>query len=592
MARKAVNCAVSIALALAGINVFAQTPQKVSPRSEASHVSSPHNARIILLLEQLAEQARASENPGFAVRAQSQAAALLWSLDPEQARLIYRRAFDSIKPGASPEPQATHGRDATPTSNAAASSSEKRRLRRELLNQIAIRDSEFADQLARDLIESAENACGDARLDCPVIASPAAQTPARESAERRELLLGAAFQVLERDPQQAMAFAQMSLAVGVSPNLARLLTMFRNVDHERADLLFSNALERLRQSHNAALADIHTLGSYVVSTVNSAAGRPMNKTLVAGFLNFAVDQITQRDVSRTTQAVGDDSALYFISRQLTDLATRYQSDRLAQLQRYLIGAAEQTACEEPIDPGLLEVSAPSDIMRDARDANDERQRNALYARAALASLGQAQVREAQDAAGKISDEATRDRVLIQIARRCASDGKTEDALALARRISDLSARVDLLVLLSGAASSSKNKSNAIELLSEAESCVFKGPPTIERARSLVKIANSFSSVDPMRSFSALESAVTAINEIIKRQDSKDNERATQPSTLEEICSANFESTLAALAEADFDRALILAQQLDGDEAPVLAQLAVLRGGLAEKQDSETAGSEQ
>ena len=70
----------------------------------------------------------------------------------------------------------------------------------------------------------------------------------RDSAERRELLMSAAFQIVDRDPQQAMAFAQMSLALGVSPNFARLLTMLRNVDHERADLLFSNALERLQQT--------------------------------------------------------------------------------------------------------------------------------------------------------------------------------------------------------------------------------------------------------------------------------------------------------------------------------------------------------
>jgi hypothetical protein len=38
--------------------------------------------------------------------------------------------------------------------------------------------------------------------------------------------------------------------------------------------------------------------------------------------------------------------------------------------------------------------------------------------------------------------------------------------------------------------------------------------------------------------------------------------------------------------------LLLAQQLDGEEAPVLAQLAVLRGGLVEKQASEAVGSAQ
>ena len=88
----------------------------------------------------------------------------------------------------------------------------------------------------------------------------------------------------------------------------------------------------------------------------------------------------------------------------------------------------------------------------------------------------------------------------------------------------------------------------------------------------------------MRTFNALESAVAAINEIIRQQDSKETSSQAAPSSkLEELVSASFEDALTTLAASDFDRALLLAQQLDGEEAPVLAQLAVLRGGLVEKQ---------
>jgi len=384
----------------------------------------------------------------------------------------------------------------------------------------------------------------------------------------------------------------MSLALGVSPNFARLLTMLRNADHERADLLFSNALERLQQTERPALVDVHTLGSYVLTTVNSPASRPLSKALLGRFLNFGIDQITRRDAYSPAYA-GDESEVYFISRQLTELATRYQIDRLGELQRYLISAGYESTCEEAIDPGLLEVSAPSDITRDAREATDESQRNALYARAALAWLSQADMKEALAAALKITEGATRDRVLIQIARRFASDSKSEDALLVVRRITDVAARVDGLVLLGAAASASKDKFRAVELLSEAEDGILKASPTIDRARALVKIANSFSGLDAMRTFNALESAVAAINEIIRQQDSKEtSSQATPSSRLEELVSASFEDALTTLAASDFDRALLLAQQLDGEEAPVLAQLAVLRGGLVEKQTSEAVGGVQ
>src|SRR6185503_18582116 len=256
--------------------------------------------RIILLLEQLADQARASENVAFAVRAQSHAAALLWPLDPEQARAIYRRAFDSLQ-RTSNQIQSGSSKDDRAAVSGFAAQPQCRQLSRELLNQIASRDPELAEQLARNLIESSENTSVDSTHD--PASTPAnlptiepSQTPVPVSAERRELLMSAAFQIVDRDPQQAMAFAQMSLALGVSPNFARLLTMLRNTDHERADLLFSNALERLQQTQGPALADIHTLGSYVLTTVNSPAGRPLSKALVVRFLNFGIDQITQRYV--------------------------------------------------------------------------------------------------------------------------------------------------------------------------------------------------------------------------------------------------------------------------------------------------------
>jgi hypothetical protein len=339
MARKAVNCAVSIALALAGINVFGQTPRALDRTRESSPISSPHRTRIILLLEQLADQARASDNLAFAVRAQSHAAALLWPLDPEQARAIYRRAFDSLERGSG-QVQSASSKDDRAAVSGFSAQPQSRQLSRELLSQVASRDPELAEQLARNLIDSSENTSVDSTHDPASSAAnpPAAevpQAPARDSSERRELLMSAAFQIVDRDPQQAMAFAQMSLALGVSPNFARLLTMLRNVDHERADLLFSNALERLQQTERPALADVHTLGSYVLTTVNSPANRPLSKTLVVRFLNFGIDQITQPDTYSLTHA-GDESAFYFISRQLTELATRYQVERLGELHRYLI----------------------------------------------------------------------------------------------------------------------------------------------------------------------------------------------------------------------------------------------------------------
>jgi len=591
--------AVSIALALAGSVVCAQSRQRPKPDFDTV---AQQNRRIVSLLEQLAEQAGASEDLGFAVRAQSQAAKLLWAQDPDRARQIYQHAFQSLAPSGSSKlrDNAESAEALKVQARRGPSPADKRQLRTELLNQIAARDPEFAEELARGLIDSVENskgACVDgAAADCGStvasrgpIAPPAAKS--REDVERCELMMSAALQVVDRDPQQAMAFAQMSVALGISSNLARFMSILRTVDAERADLLFSNAVARLERSSQVELADVRSLGSYVVAVVHSGSKQPLNKALVLRFLNFAFEQIAGREPAPPRGARRDDSAaLYFIGRQLTDLFARYLPYRLDQLGRYLSDQSDAGAHDDAIDPEALKVSAPGDIARDAIQAVDPVERDSLYAKAAIAWLGQSELREAQTAALKISEAATRDRVLAQIVRRNSYEKRIEDGVVLARRITDDTARVELFVMLAGAARTSGDTVRASELLSEAAACSLKARPTLDRARSLVMIASSFAAFDTVRGFEALQSAVKAINDLSRQQeDSRDEPSAlgtkakpSQPFTLEELNAASFESTLAALAKVDFEGALALARELPGEEASVIAQLAVCGGGLAER----------
>ncbi len=582
--------------------MHAQKRPAATPAGQDSEAVAQQNTRIVSLLEQLADQARASDNLSFAVRAQTQAAKLLWAQDPDRARAIYQRAFKSLAPV--PSTKARDGADtvdAPQTSTSRSSFVEKLQLRAELLNQIAARDPQLAEELARNLADSAESAktgCADgASSDCvsdagslPRASLGPVTNKAREDAEHCELLMSAALQVVDRDPQQAMAFAQMSVALGLSSNLSRLLTLMRTVDAERADLLFANAMERLERSPQVDLTEVHTLGSYVVSVVNSGSKEPLSKQLILRFLNFAFGQIARREPA-PARAVGpdDSAALYFIGRQLTDLFARYLPYRLDQLRRYV--SDDAGSHDEAIDAGAFRVNAPGDIARDAIDATDPTERDSLYARAALAWLAHGEVKEAQASALKISDAATRDRVLVQVVRRHSYEKRIEDAIGLTRRITDETARVELLVMLSAATRASKDNVRAAELLNEAGTCSLKARPSLERARSLLMIASSFSAFDTARSFEVLQSAVKAINDMTKQQQEESKDELSVPGTrakaaqgfpLDELYAASFESTLEVLAKADFDGALALARQLPGEEASVIAQLAVCGGGLAER----------
>lgn len=595
--------AVSTALALAGSIVRAQDN---SPVTSTTQAVSRRNARIVSLVERLADQARRSDDMSFAVRAQSQAAAMLWPLDPDEARSIYRRAFKSLAPEPSSKPPDSK---AIATVSASADSPrvltpiEKQRLRGELVNQIASRDPELAEELARGPGDSTDkvNCAGDSAVDCGFAGGASTRgfpmyssTVTVGNLERCEILMSAAIQIVDRDPQQAMAFAQMSVALGFSSNLARLLTLMRGVDPERADLLFSNAVVRLEQAPRVRMTDVHALGSYIVSVVNSASGQPPNKQIVMRFLDLAFDQIARS--GEAMAAHDDSSASYFVGRQLNDLLSRYEPDRLDELQDYT-GAQVEAGYDQDISSGEMIVRSPSEVARDAREASEGAERDALYARASLGWLSQGDFKEAQNNALKIADNHTRDRVLIQIVRRQSSAKRGDDAVALARRIVDEPSRIDAITLL-GAAAGASDTSRASELLNDAEASAVKTRPSIERARSLVKIAGSFAAFDKVRSFEVLQSAVKALNEQISRlEDSKDPQSearaaANRSLALDELMAASFEATLAALAREDFERALSLAQQLTGEEASVIAQLAVCRGGLIQRSADEASESDE
>jgi len=607
MARNFVRgCAVLIVLALAPVSVHAQVLQPAAnPAEKVDELLrvTQQTSRITSLLERLADDARASDDLAFAVRAQAQAATLLWSRDAERARSIYRRAFESLgtSPSAKPGDQKANAIGSPSVGlRSDLSAARKGQLRSELLNQIAARDPDLAEELAvsiADKLENSSRVCKDGTSqDCG--ANPANPTfsnarttmttgPTREETERRELLMSAALQVVEREPQQAMAFAQMSVALGISSYLARFLTLLRAVDAERADLLFSNVVARLEESPEVNLTEIHALGSYVVSVVNTTSEHTLSKPLVVRFLNLALNKVSRDEFDPSAITSRDESAAYFIGRQLTDLVARYLPDRAGQLQIY-IGYGSDAGADALIDAADLSVRGPADLARDAIEATDKGERDSLLARAALGWLARSGFKEAEEAAFRISNEATRDRVMIQIARRYSSTKRIDDALALARRVVDLSLRADVVVTLANAVLAAGDEVRAIELLNEAATYSAKAA-LIDRARSLIKIAGSFAAFDDVRSFETLQSAIKAINETIKRQqDSKDEPASatkangTRAFALDDLNGASLERTLASLAKSDFDRALSLAEQLSTLEASIVAQLAVCKGGLAQR----------
>src|SRR5262249_55721356 len=145
----------------------------------------------------------------------------------------------------------------------------------DLLQEIGGRDSELAEDLARAFTATAAGADaggvsaarpGNYGDDSgPVSDSSPTAFAAQRDVERRDLLVGVALQIVERDPARAMALAQLSLASGVSPHFSELLLSLRKVAAGEADRLFEYAVGCLERSREVELDSLHTLGAFLIS---------------------------------------------------------------------------------------------------------------------------------------------------------------------------------------------------------------------------------------------------------------------------------------------------------------------------------------
>jgi hypothetical protein len=543
-----------------------ETPSVAGQRGRAA-APYEHADRVRSLVINLANQADLSRDVQFAVRAQAQAGLLVWPYDHDQARKIFRRAFRRLLPS-------TH----YSRPDSALERSKRQQLRAELLNQIACCDPELADILARSFALSKELLIDEGETVLTFNGAHPSITANRPvNAEGRELLVGVALRLAEVDGVRAMQLAQLSLEAGISPYFDRLLTLVGASNPALADRLFSDAVDYLGRARQISAVGLHTLSYYLVSSVGPSGKDRQAEAAVIRFLNLAFDFIMRNcRVNRVAGARnGADRSfeVYCTGKYLMELLPRYLPDLAVQLQTRLSGmddreqsgVAKSGSTAQPVHPAAIEQAARASV--------DARERDLLYARAALSWLTREDPGEAERAALNISGAQVRDRVLLPVARRVMSKARIKEAMLIARLIEDRVAKTDLIVELASAALAWRNAACAKTLLELAglEAAKIEGPKA--RARALLAIVARLSSFDPARAFVVMQEATRCINDSAGRQPER------QGPEREDLFDPGLMNSLTALARLDFDRALHLAQQLADKEMSLMARLAVCRGGL-------------
>jgi hypothetical protein len=143
----------------------------------------------------------------------------------------------------------------------------------------------------------------------------------------------------------------------------------------------------------------------------------------------------------------------------------------------------------------------------------------------------------------------------------------------AQALSDATQRAFLFAHLAQALRGKKDFARAIEVLTEAERLSQRAEGKQEKVHALLVIASTMASLDTMRGFEILQTAIEAMN-----RGGKDER--TKLAAAFELDRSSLEQSFALLARADFDRAWRLAQTIERKEVSVEAQLAMCLGVLA------------
>lgn len=490
--------------------------------------------RVAGLVDRIATDARSLEDPKVRLTVQVQSAALLWASTPDRSREVYVEAFEALASNAASTPEARQRVES---------------LRGELLTAVARRDPSLAEKLA------ARAAAADA-------------SAATDPASRSEMLAKLALEMVGSDPVRAAALGRQSLDERLTPSFVRFLVVLRGVEPARADALFAVALDVFAHNLSPRVSDARDLADYL-----GANGQRLVDTVPPASLR-AFLEVTFRLIAGTALDSPEASSAYFLGRTLSAAFPRFLPERSAELEMRLSVLGQAVGRQSG-------AALPSDGRSDTADTK--------RARAADAAFARDDFKSAHMEAAAIEDVDLKTRVFASGAMRLIALRRFDEASREIDRVPSPARRATLLVQMAHAAGARGDTVYAEASLTTAVRESLREPRTAPRLQALMSIVAGFTSLDALRGFETLETAIEAINKAVRSIDATTPEKQP-PSPV----SLNFDATFGRLAGEDFDRALLLASSFDPRGHRLLAELAVCRGVLAsvgESRDEDVSDDE-
>jgi hypothetical protein len=591
--------------------VPSERPQvETSARQNAaeSEISQRHSIALSLLTS-LATEARTYRDETLRARVQARVADALWDEDRENARALFRRAWEAAE---EVETQPVINNGASGPGRVASSRPTRARtnLRAEILKLAAKRDFMLGEEFLAKLAAAK-------KVELERISNSSSNTPSVSLAEISERLRLAGEFLEAGNTERALQFADPAL-IQVTTQTILFLVALRSKDAASADQRFAALLARAGANADSDANTVSILTTYaftpsfvllvtktgIPSTTRygSLPAPDIAPELRTGLFQVAAN-ILLRPIAQLEQSSAGLAGTFFIATRLLPLFQQYASDLApaisAQLAALGPDASQATlnAGDRSLNLGMRPDDPTGDGIRDElKDRLSRAQgvdaRDRAYAFAAMhaAEAGDPRAPEYVD---KIEDSETRSGIRSFVKHSLISEllrkKNVDEALQLARK-SELTPtlRAHVLTRVAGIVAKTDHV-RALELLGEALSDVRRiDASTSERAYAFVALLSEFARIDHVRAWELAGETIKAANAV----SDFTGENGYTSIKLEgkfkidmgvELASAtDLPESFVVLADVDFYQAINAGKTFSSDAARALVTLAIVRSTLENK----------
>ncbi|MGI8654218.1 MAG: hypothetical protein ACR2LC_03250 [Pyrinomonadaceae bacterium] len=547
----------------------------------------------LALLAEVADGLQGIRLPETRVRAQMQAAQLLWSGDEKRARKLVDEATAGIKEylaNVDTEDQQTYYQ----------SYQIAVQLRSEMLTTLTTRDPELALGFLRSTRLLADPNDG--------------RSGGNQQNQEVQFELSLANQIAAKDPKRALQIAEENLGKGYSYNLIETLNRLQTTSPEASVKLASEITAKLQDEE---LLKNQEASNLIANLLRITRQPQTNKETANGVAVASKPPLLTEQQYRELFNKALTAALAY-----TPPATNFYSPERNSAQMILSSLQSMTAEMEKYAPGKMSLvqkrtialnTPPDPQSRLWQKYQDVLNNNSLDA--ALESVNQApsEIREqlyqqvaikaaaAGDAArakqiltDHVSNPVQRQQALKNLEQQSVyaalRGGKIEDALRIVNTLRTPKERALMLVQLVNQIGAGQKRDAALNLLEQARGMIGTGGRAEDQEQmfALFEIGRAYIRLEPKRAFDIIEPLVDQFNEMsaaamplngFGQQFFKDGELLMQNGNVLGNIATQLITTVGTFAIYDFDRAKATADRMQRPEVRLFAYLSIAQHAI-------------